>query len=234
MDKNNTRNNLVRQMFADTGKTYDVVVKITTLWQDSRWKKRILELTDSCDHPETILDLACGTGILTCALAEKFPTSTVVGIDLQEEYLGYARAKKARNAIKNVEFHKKDAEDVRKGKYDLITASYLPKYVDLDVVIGNCSEMMNPGGLVVFHDFVYPEHILLQGGFHVYWLLLKVIFWGSTWRKMSKKLKGIIVETKWVDEIQKALKKYGFTDIHVEVQNLQVAAIVYASKSEPP
>lgn len=231
MDEN--QHGLVKQIFANTGKSYDSVVKITTFWQDNRWKKRILEVTDCC-NPETILDLACGTGILTCALAKKFPHSKVVGMDLQEEYLVYARAKKLDNAIKNVEFYQRSAEDVREGEYDLITASYLPKYVDLDVVIGNCSNMMKLGGLLVFHDFTYPEQAFFRFLYHVYWFFLRVVLWVSPWRKMGKELKGIIVKTKWVPDIQDALKRYGFSNIHVEVQRFQVATIVYATKKGQP
>ena len=229
MKKNN--HNLVRRIFANTGKSYDFVVKVTTLWQDNRWKRRILEIVDLCNDPKRILDLACGTGIVTFALAEKFPSSTVVGIDLQEEYLAHARAKKRENNMKNVAFYERSAEDTHEGKFDLITASYLPKYVDLDVVIGNCSRMLNPGGLLVFHDFTHPKNVILKGFYHGYWLVLKPVLWLSkSWREMGKELKGVIVQSQWVDEIQKTLKKHGFNNMWVEVQRFQIATIVYATK----
>lgn len=226
-----TKHNIVKRIFANTGKSYDFMVKITTLWQDNRWKRRILEITDLCENPTRILDLACGTGIVTFALAKKFSNSAVVGIDLQEEYLAHARAKKRENDIKNVEFHEKSAEDTNEGEYDLITASYLPKYVDLDVIIGNCAKILNPGGLLIFHDFTHPKNVIFKGVYHGYWLVLNpVLQLSKSWREMSKELKGIIAQSQWVDEIQRALKKYEFTNIRVEVQKLQVAAIVYATK----
>ena len=223
---------LVRRIFATTGKSYDFVVKTTTFWQDNAWKKRILKIAESVT-PHAILDLACGTGILTCALARKFPNSRIVGIDLQEEYLIYARIKKNENNLKNVEFYQRSAEDVKEGEYDLITASYLPKYVDLDLVIGNCSKMMNAGGLLIFHDFTYPDKVLLKLFYNVYWVILKLVLWSSgSWREISKEIKGIITKTNWVNDIQEALRTHGFTDIHVEVQKFQIAAIVYATKEE--
>ncbi|MGC1121530.1 MAG: class I SAM-dependent methyltransferase [Candidatus Methanofastidiosia archaeon] len=222
---------LVRQIFATTGRSYDFMVKAATLWQDDSWKKRILDISGQI-APQTILDLACGTGILTFALAKKFPESTIVGIDLQEEYLGYARAKKIKNDVKNVEFFERNAEDVIEGEYDLITASYLPKYVDIDIVIGTCSKILNPGGLLIFHDFTYPENAIYRFSYNVYWAFLKSILWMSeSWREMSKELKGIIVKTHWVNDMKNALETHGFTDIHVEIQPLEVAAIVYAIKN---
>jgi demethylmenaquinone methyltransferase/2-methoxy-6-polyprenyl-1,4-benzoquinol methylase len=224
------KHNLVRRIFAHTGRSYDFVVKAATLWQDNRWKRRILEIAELCENPERILDLACGTGILTLALAEQFPDSHVTGIDLQEEFIHYARAKKSEKALKNVEFHKNPAEDVKEGQYDLITASYLPKYVDLTVVIGNCAKILEKGGLLIFHDFTFPKNPIFRFFYHVYWTFLKPILWLIAWKKMSKELKRIITETNWIDEIQKTLKVHQFTDICVEVQKFEVAAIVYATK----
>lgn len=230
MDNLNSHN-LVRRIFAHTGKSYDFVVKATTFWQDNRWKKRMLEITDQCSNPETILDLACGTGIVTFALARKFPTSKVVGIDLQKEYLSCALAKKAEENIENVSFYEKSAENTKEGTYDLITTSYLPKYVDLDLIIGNCSRMMKSGGLLIFHDFTYPENVIFKVFYDLYWLLLRAGLWVSgSWREMGRELRKIIAESTWVDEIQEALKTHGFIDVHVEVQRFEIAAIVYATK----
>lgn len=230
MDKENNHT-LVKRIFGTTGKSYDFIVKITTFWQDNQWKKRMLEITDRCTNPERILDLACGTGIVTFALAEKFPHSTVVGMDLQAEYLRYAQARKLKDSIRNVEFYEKSAEDANEGEYDLITASYLPKYVDLDLVISNCSTMLRTGGLLIFHDFTYPQNPVYSSFYQLYWAVLKPLLWlSASWREMSKNLKKIIAESEWVDEIQKALKVHEFTDICVEVQKFQIAAIVYATK----
>jgi len=37
------------------------------------------------------LDLACGTGILTREIAEKFPNAKIVGIDITKSYLDVAK-----------------------------------------------------------------------------------------------------------------------------------------------
>lgn len=221
----------VKRIFRNTGSSYDSIVEITTFWQDRSWKKRILKLTDLCDNPKEILDLACGTGIVTLALAEKFPHSRVAGIDLQEEYLTHARAKQLQKGIRNAEFYQGNAEDTNTGVYDLITASYLPKYVDMDTVIRNCSHMMRTGGLLIFHDFVYPEKRIFQLFYEMYWFFLRPFLWVLVpWREVSRELKRVIVETAWLDEMQKALIKHGFINVRVEVQRFQVAAIVYARK----
>jgi len=76
--------NLVPKFFDDTGATYDGVVSYGTLGKDKYWKRKILEQISDGD---SFLDLACGTGILTREIAEKFPTAKIVGIDITQSYL---------------------------------------------------------------------------------------------------------------------------------------------------
>jgi len=71
--------NLVPKFFDETGTTYDGVVSYGTLGKDRYWKKKILE---QISDGSSFLDLACGTGILTRKIAEKFPKAKIVGIDI--------------------------------------------------------------------------------------------------------------------------------------------------------
>ena len=61
------------------------MVSVATFGIDCRWKHRILTLLP--ENPARILDLACGTGILTVAIARKYPQCRVVGVELRDEYL---------------------------------------------------------------------------------------------------------------------------------------------------
>jgi len=80
--------NLVPKFFDETGTTYDGVVSYGTLGKDKYWKRKILE---QISDGSSFLDLACGTGILTREIAEKFPNSKIVGIDITKSYLDVAK-----------------------------------------------------------------------------------------------------------------------------------------------
>ena len=71
--------NLVPKFFDETGTTYDGVVSYGTLGKDRYWKKKILE---QISDGNSFLELACGTGILTRGIAEKFPSAEIVGVDI--------------------------------------------------------------------------------------------------------------------------------------------------------
>ena len=62
--------------------SYDRLVKLATLGQDLNWKKKIVK---SVPNGSLVLEMACGTGILTSLLKQN--NNLVYGIDLTFEYL---------------------------------------------------------------------------------------------------------------------------------------------------
>jgi SAM-dependent methyltransferase len=63
-----------------------------------RWTDRLAEpLLDFAEFPADgdLLDVGCGTGSLALAMARRWPGRRVVGIDLAEPYIAYARARVA-------------------------------------------------------------------------------------------------------------------------------------------
>jgi ubiquinone/menaquinone biosynthesis C-methylase UbiE len=78
------REHLVASFFKGTGSTYDLVVQVFTLGLDSSWKREILYRVPPSKR---ILDLGCGTGIVSQGLARRFPNAEIVGVDVTEDYL---------------------------------------------------------------------------------------------------------------------------------------------------
>lgn len=227
------RTELVERLFAGTGDSYDRVVAVATLGIDALWKRRILARVPP--NPRRILDLACGTGILTISLARRFPGARVVGVDLREEYLQRARSKLDRQGLANVELHCGRAEDFRDPEpYDCITASYLPKYADLPRLAATCRELLTEGGALVMHDFTFPPHPALVSIWRAYFWLLRNL--GSpllpAWRTIFRDLPALIEHSRWIPELIQALQQQGFRAIEVENLTLHGSAIVSARKYE--
>src|SRR3989338_11527068 len=88
---------LVPMFFTNTANSYDKIVYWTTFGKDNAWKNKILEHLSS---EKTVLDLACGTGILTKQIADKIPQSTIVGEDITENYI--EKAKEKLKSCKNI------------------------------------------------------------------------------------------------------------------------------------
>lgn len=67
-----------------------------------RWTQRLAErVVDTVPLTETggLLDLGCGTGSLAAALAARYPDREVVGVDIAEPYVGFARAQHHRDNL---------------------------------------------------------------------------------------------------------------------------------------
>lgn len=224
---------LVHRFFSGTGATYDVVVNAATFGIDRRWKRLIIE---SIPHDAgRILDLACGTGILTFAIARRFPGARVVGVELRDEYLAIARDKGRRSGLTNVELVLGRAEDyVALQPFDAVVSSYLAKYAELDILTRHARDMLTPEGLLLMHDFTYPPKPYLVRIWRAYFKVLRVL--GTpllpAWRQIFKDLPDLIETSRWTDELAAALQAYGFDDIRARALTLHGSTMVTARRPD--
>jgi demethylmenaquinone methyltransferase/2-methoxy-6-polyprenyl-1,4-benzoquinol methylase len=87
----------VQTIFTDVETEYDRLLHLMTFTFDSVWRSRMLSKIDF-RHEITVLDLACGTGLVTFELGRRAkPGSLVVGLDLSPAMLSIAIRKKTRN-----------------------------------------------------------------------------------------------------------------------------------------
>ena len=201
--------------------SYDLVVRLATFGQDIFWKHEIIKVV--CDR-RCILELACGTGILSSMLAHR--GRNVVGIDLTFEYLRGSKLKlKAPIAQGTAE-----VLPYRSGSFDAVVSSYLAKYVNIYEVIDECWRVLKPGGVVVFHDFTYPSN-LISGLWNRYFAVLRLAGrFVSSWNVVFWQLDDLIKKSKWVDETRNALENRNFQNINCRWYTADTAAIVSAEK----
>ncbi len=225
MSKENPKD-LVPQFFNDTSNSYDKIVNYTTFGRDSFWKHKMLE---QLSNEKTVLDLACGTGILTKQIAEKLPHAEIVGVDITKNYL--EKAKNKLLSYQNISFIIQDAEKLNLGKkFDCITASYLPKYCTATILIKNCVDHLNSGGKIVLHDFTYPQNKLFQKLWNFYFKLLNLAgFFIPEWKQVFIDLPNLIRNTNWVREYEKAMNDCGLK-IHKQDLTCGSSTIIVGTK----
>jgi demethylmenaquinone methyltransferase/2-methoxy-6-polyprenyl-1,4-benzoquinol methylase len=217
---------LIPMFFNDNSNSYDKIVHYTTFGKDSFWKCKILEQLST---EKTVLDLACGTGILTKQIAEKLPHAEILGVDVTKNYLEKAQEKLI--SFQNISFVNQDAEklDLRK-KFDCITASYLPKYCISDILIKNCINHLNDGGKIVLHDFTYPKNKLIQKMWNFYFKVLSLVgFFIPNWKQVFLDLPNLIRTTNWVEDYEETMKYYGLK-IHTQDLTWGSSTIIVGTK----
>jgi demethylmenaquinone methyltransferase/2-methoxy-6-polyprenyl-1,4-benzoquinol methylase len=204
----------VPEFFGHTANSYESIVHWTTFGKDNLWKKKILEQLST---EKKVLDLACGTGILTREIAQKIPHAKITGVDITPTYLDKAREQS--NTNQNITFVNQDAEYLDLGeKFDCITASYLPKYCKADIIIKNCLEHLGECGKIILHDFTYPKNKLVRALWDCYFKILPLAgFFIPSWKNVFVDLPSIIRKANWVEQYEKAMKNNG---LKTSIQNL--------------
>ena len=217
---------LVPTFFTDTANSYDKIVYWTTFGEDNAWKSKILKQLSS---EKTVLDLACGTGILTKLIADKIPQSTIIGLDITKNYI--EKAKEKLKSYQNISFVNQDAEKLNLGrKFDCITASYLPKYCISDVLVKNCIEHLNIGGKIILHDFTYPKNRFVRKMWNFYFIILDLVgFFIPDWKKVFVSLPHLIRATNWVTEYENTMKNNGLKVCKQDL-TLGTSAIIVGTK----
>ncbi|HEV2193358.1 MAG TPA: class I SAM-dependent methyltransferase [Nitrosopumilaceae archaeon] len=218
---------LVKQFFENTAESYEKVVNLTTFGRDSYWKEEIVKQVSPCNF---ILDLACGTAILTLKIAERFPDASITGVDITEGYLKMAKAKLKPHHI--VSFLLDDAEKLNLDtKFDCIISSYIPKYCNATILIERCLSHLNPGGKIILHDFTYPANQTIKLLWNLYFVILGMAgFFIPSWKDVFKNLPRLIRSTDWVYEYKDVMQRNGLDDIKIKYLTLHSSAILTGTK----
>lgn len=120
----------------------------------SRFHDTILENIDSSHR---VIDVACGTGSLSLAIAGK--ARSVTGIDLSEEMIGTAGRSARRRGIANVSFELRDASHLSEfadKEFDVAVSTMAIHQFDADLAVSILSEMKRIASKVIIIDYNHP------------------------------------------------------------------------------
>jgi demethylmenaquinone methyltransferase/2-methoxy-6-polyprenyl-1,4-benzoquinol methylase len=225
------RESLVRRFFAGTARSYDRVVLTTTLGLDAYWKRRLVGHVPP--RARSILDLGCGTGIVTMRLHRRAPRARIVGVDLTPEYLELARVRFA-DVPADVTFVHANVETMALDRtFDAVVSSYVPKYADPHVLLDRLDDRVRPGGIVALHDFDYPREPLAYWCWQGHMALVRRLglrLFPAWQEAFEGDLASLIQASPWVERYRKALAARGYERIRHERLSFRTASIVSARK----
>lgn len=148
----------VRRLFATIAHRYDLITVLLSYGQDRRWKRRLVALAGDLTA-RTALDLACGTGDITFALAGAGARAT--GLDLTPRMLQLAAAKPASAGVTGFLAGDMMALPFAAACFDVVTAGYgLRNVPRLEPAIDEIRRVLRPGGLFLSLDFDRPPSSL--------------------------------------------------------------------------
>src|SRR5688572_1466199 len=109
------------------------------------------------------LDIGCGGGDVTVALARRAPGGSVVGTDLDATQLDLARGEAEADELTNVEYRLSDVmttpADGDVGAYDVIYVRFLLTHLpDPSGALANIVAQLAPGGVLIVEDIDFSGH----------------------------------------------------------------------------
>lgn len=134
----------VANSFSRAASTYDAVAN---LQRDVG--SRLLANLPKDDSVVRVLDLGCGTGFFSDALAEHFPQADIVGLDIAEGMVDFARTQRC----KNIQWLCADAEilPLQSASIDVVFSSLAIQWCEnLPALFYEVRRVLKPGGQFLF------------------------------------------------------------------------------------
>src|ERR687886_31397 len=133
--------------------------------------------------------------------------------------------------IRNTRQKRKYSRPCLCESFNAIVSSYLAKYVDIGRLIEECWRILKHNGIIVFHDFTYPENLVFRKLWNAYFLVLQIFGkFSSSWRVVFRDLDKVIRNTKWVEEMMYILQHAGFKSVSCTFYTMRTSAIISAKK----
>jgi demethylmenaquinone methyltransferase/2-methoxy-6-polyprenyl-1,4-benzoquinol methylase len=161
----------VNELFAAIARRYDLLNDLMSFGLHRVWKRRVVELA-AVKRGDRALDLCCGTGDISFALARR--GAEVTGLDFSEKMLEVAEnrsrkpetgdwEKNPQSAIHNPQFIQGDAQQISfpENSFDIVTVGYgLRNLTSWEAGLTEMRRVTKPGGRIVLLEFGKPANAL--------------------------------------------------------------------------
>ncbi|MDT8435589.1 MAG: class I SAM-dependent methyltransferase [Gemmatimonadota bacterium] len=199
-----------------------------------RWSARRLGLGPDA----RVLDLCCGTGLSTEAVAAECPGASIVAVDASPGMLAVARSKPL---AATVQFLLGDAMEPEvsglAGPFDGILMAYgLRNVPDPDRCLARLYRLLRPGGTICLHEYSVADSsrsrlvwnavtlgVIIPGG---------LLFSGST--RIYRYLRRSVNAFDGVRALERRLARAGFVDVRTEPMDGWQRGIVHSFLGRRP
>lgn len=190
----------IRKMFDNISKDYDKLNHIMSLDVDKIWRRRAIKRIVDTDSSLKVLDVACGTGDFSIAVAKamiekrgcpycsfspkiKADYGQVIGVDISEGMLEVMRRKVAEEGLeKLIEIRLGDGESLNFADniFDRITIAFgIRNFENMEKGLREMLRVLKPEGRLVVLELSLPENKFMRWLFNLYFLHVLPLIGGS-------------------------------------------------------
>ncbi len=224
----------VTQMFDTISGNYDNLNRVISFGIDVKWRKKVVQLVAD-KNPETILDIATGTGDLAI-LMTKTSAKKIIGLDLSAGMLEVGKQKiHTKKLSDKIEMVLGDSEKISypDNSFDAITVAFgIRNFENLEKGLSEILRVLKPNGIFVILETSIPQKIPYKQGYKLYSKFILPLI-GKLFSKDNVAY-GYLSESASIfpygDALNNILNKIGFIDVVALPQTFGVATIYSASK----
>ncbi|MCH3980745.1 MAG: bifunctional demethylmenaquinone methyltransferase/2-methoxy-6-polyprenyl-1,4-benzoquinol methylase UbiE [Prevotella sp.] len=162
---------LVEAMFDNIAPTYDTLNHRLSWDIDKGWRKRAIRQLLPF-HPQTLLDVATGTGDFAILSTRLLHPQKLVGADISEGMMGIGREKVRKEGLEGViSFQKEDCMKMTfdDNTFDAVTAAFgIRNFQDLDQGLNEICRVLKKGGHLSIVELTEPVGFPMRQLFRIY------------------------------------------------------------------
>lgn len=167
----------IRQMFDGIAPSYDRLNHVMSLNVDKLWRKYALREIVDGGAPQQILDVACGTGDSTIAIAAAAaPGSRVTGVDISEGMMALVMRKAAHEGVHDrIRLQVADGEALpfADASFHRVTCAFgIRNFEHKELGLKEFHRVLKPGGKAVILELSVPRNRVVRRLYDLYFLHL--------------------------------------------------------------
>jgi demethylmenaquinone methyltransferase / 2-methoxy-6-polyprenyl-1,4-benzoquinol methylase len=227
----------VHSVFEKISDQYDYMNDLISFKQHNRWRNDTMKRI-SVKPGDNCLDICCGTGEWTFALAEAAGESgQVTGLDFSENMLKVGRAKLKKRSFPNIAFIHGNAMELPFGDntFDVVTIGFgLRNVPDYFQALKEMARVVKPGGRVVCLETSHPTVPIFKQVFKFYFTYIMPVF-GKLFAKSYQEYSWLQESTEAFltkEELKELFQKSGLTEVEVKSYALGAAAMHTGKKPQ--
>lgn len=224
----------VTKMFDTISGEYDGLNRVISFGIDIKWRKKVVDLVTET-NPNTILDIATGTGDLAINL-KRSGAKKIIGLDISPGMLAVGNEKvKAKKLGDTIEMKLGDSEDLpfEDDSFDAITVAFgVRNFENLEKGLSEIYRVLRPGGLFVVLETSVPIRFPFKQGYRLYcnYLMPTIGRIFSKDKVAYRYLSESAAAFPFGEAFNNILRKLGFINVENKPQTFGVATIYVASK----
>lgn len=233
--KQGDKGQLVEEMFDNIAPTYDALNHRLSWDIDKGWRRKAIGLLAPF-HPQSILDIATGTGDFAILSAQMLHPEKLVGADISEGMMSIGKEKVRKLGLDNVVSFKKEdcmAMSFADNTFDAVTAAFgIRNFQDLDKGLKEMCRVLKKGGHLCIAELTTPVSFPMKQLFHIYSHTFLPIY-GKLISKDSSAysyLTATIEAFPQGERMMEILKKAGFSKVSFKRLTFGICTLYFAEK----